>query len=135
MTDKKRKLLPAKNRPVFDAGFYFEEGRLITPGPWTIEYPFGPETIAIIAQGDKPSYQWIHIAQCLETEEHEEGPNREEQMANAVAICAVPDLIDACILAEKLLIAMCMCGFEVKAESLKIIRLAIDKTLGSQVSK
>lgn len=68
-----------------------------TPGPWCVEDPMGPELLSVIARGDRPVYEWRHVAQVSvqpEPDEADDIPAREAE-ANARLIAAAPDLLAA----------------------------------------
>ncbi|HEY2105555.1 MAG TPA: hypothetical protein VGH29_07205 [Candidatus Binataceae bacterium] len=67
-----------------------------TPGPWSVEDPFGPETLSIVPAG-RPTYEWVFIASCTYDDQHERPPtiSEVERNANAKLIASAPDLIDA----------------------------------------
>jgi hypothetical protein len=67
-----------------------------TSGPWTVEDPMGPDTISIVSGGDRPVYEWRHVA-YLSTNPHEledDIPTHEAE-ANARLISAAPELLAA----------------------------------------
>lgn len=69
-----------------------------TPGPWSAdEDPMGPEILTIIANADRPTYEWTFIAQIGVDDDHTDaqGVLRAEAEANARLIAAAPDLYEA----------------------------------------
>ena len=63
-----------------------------TMGPWTIEHPMGPDIISIVSRGDKPVYEWRHVAQIAGEPDDENDIQRGEAAANARLIAQAPNM-------------------------------------------
>lgn len=71
-----------------------------TPGPWSIETPLGDAAYSIVQSGLQP-YEWQFIAHVPVGTPAEGMMPRYEARANARAIAAVPDMVEAlCALAD-----------------------------------
>jgi hypothetical protein len=55
----------------------------------------GPDVISIIARGDKPVYDWQHVAQLAAKPEDSNDIQPRQARANARLIAAAPDLLKA----------------------------------------
>lgn len=60
-----------------------------TQKKWSVEDPMGPEVLSIVAYGDKPVYEWRHIAQVSTDDERGPGAiHKTEMEGNAKHIAA-----------------------------------------------
>ena len=67
-----------------------------TPGPWSVESPFGNDDLAIVADADREVYDWNILASCFSSDgDGEPAIPVAEMQANARLIAASPDLYEA----------------------------------------
>lgn len=69
-----------------------------TKGPWSVENPMGPETLSIVANADKPAYEWCILA-SVHCDDEEDGETQfpilpTEAEANARLIASAPELLE-----------------------------------------
>jgi hypothetical protein len=71
-------------------------------GPWQVEDPMGPDILSVVAHGDKPVYDWLHIAQ-ISCDAHD-GISAHQARAIAHLIAAAPELYGRLEAATKALV-------------------------------